>query len=275
LNQSINIDKRIIVIQTSLKKVTMMNIWDRITGKLSSPLHDQVRRLDPHIRQSLSAVVQEGFLHDDDNDDETQGHDLQAALRDSTEQLHKLQEREQFLGIRIQQYRKALEKQRDHWQAEQKRLITRKEEEEEEETIRPEDLEEQQSHRMTAVEFQQAEAALQRRWEKWQGDEDALASIIETHKVILASCERMRRTVVMLHEKEQRILQMRGDCEEFLETAAELEQASSERRTIEEEERVNVHEFDDESERNGTQHHNAEDGNCATTEDGHLEDVAV
>ncbi|GAX24914.1 hypothetical protein FisN_2Lh189 [Fistulifera solaris] len=214
-----------------------MNIWDRITGKLSST-SSRVRHLDPHVRQSWSAAVPTEFGQDDE-----ELREVQAELRQSTEQLQTIQEREQFLGIRIQQYRKALNEQRDHWRAEQDRLgrsnkVTKDEE-------RSGDPEEGQSF-MTAAEFLQAEALLQKRLEKWQADEDALASIIETHKVILASCERMRRTVLQLQEKEQRILQMRGDCVEFIETAAELEQSETGR--MEEGENAS----DDESERNGS-----------------------
>jgi hypothetical protein len=233
---------------------TMMNIWNRITGKSSS---SQARHLDPHIRQSLSDAVQEELQDDEEL------REVQEKLRQSTEQLQTIQEREQFLGIRIQQYRKALDEQRDHWRAEEERLarITKVTNIDEEKS---DDLEQQSQ--MTATEFQQAEAALQRRLEKWQADEDALTSIIETHKVILASCERMRRTVLQLQDKEHRILQMRGDCEEFVKTAAELEQ--SETRRMEERESVNA--SDVESERNGSQH-NVDDGNSSSNDD----DVAV
>lgn len=261
-----------------------MNILTRTFEKLNSPRRRQhaARNLDPHVRQALCDAVSEETAAGADALRE-----VQAELMQSNEQLKEIQEREQFLGLRTSQYRKALEEQMVLLHAEQDRLTAARkimneggegaEEEKvpkalDEEAMDPEEQTEQ-SIKMSAEELEQAEAALKRRTEKWQADEQTLSSIVETHKVILASCENMRRSILVLQEKEKQILKMRGDCQKFLETAAELEHEEEEGPERRMEEHVA-----DESERNGSQ--NSEGNQDAAevgdaSEDGHLEDVAV
>lgn len=280
-----------------------MNFLERTFGKLHSPHHrrrrqQQARHLDPIVRQSLCHVVSQETAEGADALRE-----VQAELLLSNEQLQVIQEREQFLGIRTRQYRKALDEQMVLLQAEKDRLaVARKnkekgviEEEEEEkleetldeEAMDPEQQQQQQQRPprtriLSTEELKQAEAVLHRRMEKWQADEQALSSIVETHKVILSSCENMRRSIFVLQEKEKKILKLRGDCEDFLDTAAALGQEEHDGSVRIAEQRMNEEvqsAQEDENERNGSQHNegtlDAGEVESPSEEDGHLEDVAV
>lgn len=248
-----------------------MNFLHRSLGNLYSPRRRQAANMDPTVRQSLfDAVSQETAAGADEL------REVQSELVQLKEQLNVTEEKEQFLGMRTRQYRKALDEQIVRLQAERDGLIAARKKIGGE-GVHDDSLDEEAMDReeiiMSAEELEEAEAALERRMEKWEADEDALASIIETHKHILASCENMRRSIHLLQDKEKQILKLRGDCEEFLETAAELvNEEDSPEITNERSEAPNEQTADGES--NSSQN-NASNPDPEAAEDSDLEDVAV
>lgn len=70
------------------------------------------------------------------------------------------------------------------------------------------------------AEWRKRSIDLEQRVAQWERDEDALASVLQTHKTILAECERMRRKIKELEHKRNQCRSMATDVEDFLTTAA-------------------------------------------------------
>jgi len=147
--------------------------------------------MDPIVRTALAATIQEEDLTSELQQIEAEIAQAEAALKSSLE-------KEKFLGLRSRQYRKALDARAHQLKQERASAAAAAGDDDEEE---------------------QALADWEARMEKWEKDEDALQSVIETHKKIVANCEQMRRDIKELHKKKARITNLNEQCQDFVEYA--------------------------------------------------------
>jgi hypothetical protein len=110
--------------------------------------------------------------------DENEIDTIEQELKQATKRLKELQEREEFLGLRANKYRIALEEQARHLREQEARLGRGSEDKDE-----------------------TARADLKSRLKKWAKDEIALDSIEETHGKIVIRCERMRCDIRKLERR--------------------------------------------------------------------------
>jgi hypothetical protein len=149
--------------------------------------------------------------------------EIEGELAEAEHLLLTSQGKEQFLGVRVRKYRKALDDQAEQLRRERNQLKKR-----DPETAATDggatdgvgDVDTADMDEETAEERE-----LERRMEKWEKDEDALQKIVATHKDILVYCETIRRKIRELKAKREEVSSKAQECQEFLLAAAEAEEA--------------------------------------------------
>ena len=131
---------------------------------------------------------------------------IEAEITKARKNLKQSEDKEIFLGQRSRQYRKALDERARQLKEEQALLDAQ-----------------QQSAEPNGGTMDDEEVAAQleldKKMEKWERDEDALTSIIETHKKILGHNETMRWKLKELEGKRQSCRSMIAECTDFLDAA--------------------------------------------------------
>lgn len=206
----------------------------------SNSVANRTRRLDPQVRSllrdevvaSLGNMVQSPPAQEQPQQNELD--EIDRELEHAKEQLEKFQSAEQFVGLRIYKYRRALDQQAQDLKQTKARLCeTSTITEPLVVAINTNDDEENLSHVMPpspddqgAIDEQMEE--LERKMIKWEEDDEALARVVDRHREILANVETMRRTIHDLEHKRQEILYMTQECQDFLAASAEpLEESNS------------------------------------------------
>jgi DNA repair exonuclease SbcCD ATPase subunit len=168
----------------------------------------EARRLDPIIRDALTATLQENECQTDLNEIETE-----LSLVNSN--LQQVIKKEQFLGLRSRHYRqlldsaaKSLHKEREDIKIKEREMKSEVDEE-------------------TDAAIKEMISGWERRMEKWEKDQDALQSIQATHTQILANIEEMRRTICKLEQKKATVRKLNDQCQEFIAAAAEAASTNS------------------------------------------------
>lgn len=164
-----------------------------------SSIKRKARKLDPILRDAMATDI-DAQLIEAGSLEELQ-HDLQSARQ----ALQAAVEKEIFLGQRSRHYRKILDEQAARLREEQRNMIARQQES---------DLE-------ADAALQQEADDLERRLDKWEADEDALQSIIASHRDILVEIERLRRRIDELEQQRRKLLGLREECQAFVEAAAD------------------------------------------------------
>jgi hypothetical protein len=149
--------------------------------------------LDPAVRAALTEDVSPTTT--DLQSDLAQ---IEAEIDTARQNLKTAEEKEVFLGQRSRQYRLAQDKKAHLFKEEQLRL-----------DALPDGGDEEVP----------AQAELNRKMEQWERDEDALNTVIETHKQILAHCETMRWKLKELEAKRKACRSMISECTDFIEAA--------------------------------------------------------
>ncbi|KAL7576874.1 hypothetical protein ACA910_006640 [Epithemia clementina (nom. ined.)] len=192
-------------------------------------VEQQTRTLDPAVRSALAQDIAE-----DENDLATELQQIENDLEQAKEALAKAEERETFLGQRSRQYRVALDERARTLRQEQKALeqerqqrLVDNQEDQDEEGGGDQDNDNDKNNNNDNNDDDEEKAAWRERWidleqrtAHWERDEDALTSVIQTHKTILAECERMRRKIKELESKREHCRSMATDVGDFLTAAA-------------------------------------------------------
>ena len=168
--------------------------------------------MDPVVRTALAEDLAE-----DDTRLEAELEQVEHELEQAKRTLEQAQEKETFLGQRSRQYRVALDeraRQLRNEQAELDRALQQQQQQHDNDNENGDDNDEEHAQlRERSIELEQRTA-------QWERDETALASVIQTHKSILADCERMRRKIHELEDKRRRCRSMAVEVDDFLTTAA-------------------------------------------------------
>ena len=170
----------------------------------------ETQRLDPAVRAALVDDVATATQPNDGG--HTSLPQQLQALEDEMEQaraaLRAAEEKERFLGQRSRHYRKALDARAQQLKEEQQQWQQQQQQ--------------QQNHNVDDNDDDEnpTQAALEQRLEQWERDEDALQSVMQSHKQILADCETMRWKLRDLETKRQACRAMLDDCHDFLDAAA-------------------------------------------------------
>ena len=167
-------------------------------------VRQQTQKLDPVVRRALEEEIapEETTLA-------TELEQVEAELAQAQEALASAESKEVFLGQRSRQYRLAQDEKARRLKEETKAL-----QQLEEEAV-ADMANDDEEHGGIA----ERRARLEEQMEKWERDEDALQTVIETHRHILADCESMRRTIKELEKKQKDCRGMMGETHDFLEEA--------------------------------------------------------
>ena len=164
-----------------------------------------IRQLDPTLRNALAELVR-----DDTQSLQTEWREIEAELERARQLLSDFQAKEQFLGVRTHQYRKALDRQ----------ALVLKQQQQQQQSASPSSTTEPQEELDTeAPAAPDDDDDYAERLAQWERDADALESIVQTHTDILAQCEQMRRTIQQLEIKQKKIQSMNAECHDFVEAA--------------------------------------------------------
>lgn len=137
---------------------------------------------------------------------------IEAEIATARANLKQSEEKEIFLGQRSRQYRKALDERARQLKEEQALLDAQQSA-----TASNGD-----DDNVADDEEMAAQIELDKKMEKWERDEDALTSIVETHKRILGHNETMRWRLKELEAKRQSCRSMIAQCTEFLDAADDV-----------------------------------------------------
>mmetsp|Transcript_8185 Transcript_8185/g.18385 ORF Transcript_8185/g.18385 Transcript_8185/m.18385 type:complete len:275 (-) Transcript_8185:118-942(-) len=166
-------------------------------------VRQQTKDLDPGVRTALAEEIGQ-----DEHGLETDLAQIEAELTHAKATLAEFQKKETFLGQRSRQYRLALDDRARRLAEEQRELQHQLKSNSDDD----DDIEDNALTR-------QRQQVLEERMEKWEKDEDALTTIVETHKEILANCERIRRKIKELEKKQVECRQMSNENQDFLQAA--------------------------------------------------------
>jgi len=164
------------------------------------------RHLDPVVRDALAETVQEDAVLA-----EEQLREIATELEQAVQILKEFETKEQFLGVRTRQYRKALDQQA--YELKQEAAAAKLQQE-------AEGCENEERDEEAALDYEA-------RAEKWEKDTDALEAIVKTHTQILAQCEQMRRNIKELEAKKKKIQKMNEECQDFLQEAGRQQTAAA------------------------------------------------
>lgn len=141
---------------------------------------------------------------------QTELEQIEAEIATARNNLKQSEEKEIFLGQRSRQYRKALDERARQLKEEQALLDAQQKA--------------ASSNGDEAVDDEEmaAQIELDKKMEKWERDEDALTSIVETHKKILGHNETMRWRLKELEAKRQSCRSMIAECTDFLDAAEDV-----------------------------------------------------
>ena len=166
-------------------------------------------------RQSLTEKIVQTL--DDSNDGGVGGehvnveHLLEQVEMDLTkanEQLAVLEDKEEFISVRIQKYQGLLKKQAEHLMELQERQQQQAKESENNDTDEQQQL--QQHH-------------IQEQVQKQQTHREALGKVVDTHMDILKHIKDCKRTILALEHKKHELTNVTKKCREFLVMAEEAE----------------------------------------------------
>ena len=163
-----------------------------------------IRQLDPTLRNALAELVR-----DDTQSLQTEWREIEAELERARQMLNDFQAKEQFLGVRTHQYRKALDRQ----------ALVLKQQQQQQQSASSSITEPQEERDAEAPAAPDDDDDYAERLAQWERDADALESIVQTHTDILAQCEQMRRTIQQLEIKQKKIQSMNAECHDFVEAA--------------------------------------------------------
>lgn len=168
------------------------------------------RKMDPIVRSALAETIAEENCQADLRE-------IEIELAQAVENLHEIVKKEQFLGLRSRQYRKALDAKARELHEERGKLSVRGGGDDDRE-----DGDEEE-----AALSKQLLADWESRMEQWEKDEDALQSIHDSHKQILAVCEQMRRTIGELEKRKAVLNRLNDQCQDFLAVATAAKEPSN------------------------------------------------
>jgi hypothetical protein len=172
--------------------------------------------MDPAVRSALARDVEEQVGEHGEVNVQQELATIEGEIEKAKQLLQQSEAKETFLGQRSAQYRKALDERARLLRQEQDELHARKEKLlQEVKAAATDDDEEEGNNEINTLDID-----LAKRLEAWEKDEDALTSIVETHKQILAHCEEIRRKIKELERKRAECVAMAGECRDFLDTVA-------------------------------------------------------
>jgi chromosome segregation ATPase len=215
----------------------MYTLWGYCKQRYAAnDLKSQTQSLPPETRQSLTQKIVETLNAtpnnngEENNDVEDGGASsdnvedmltkLEVELEQGNQQLQHLEDKEQFLAVRIRKYQELLKEQDDHLQ---KIKITKT---------------------TTATTSDHQQQQYQEKVDKQQKNKEALGKVLDVHLTIMKKIKDCRRTIATLEQKKHELTNITKQCRQFLVLAEEAER---------EQQMGIVNEDEDENDHNGLQ----------------------
>jgi hypothetical protein len=199
-------------------------------GVFKPSVRKTAQRMDPTVRSALARDVAEQVGGGGEVNVQQELATIEDEIIKAKQLLQQSEAKETFLGQRSAQYRKALDERARLLRQEQDEVHARKEKLLQESEAAAIDDDEEGGNITASLQEDDEEMErrdLAKRLEQWEKGEDALTSIVETHKHILAHCEEIRRKIKELERKRADCCAMAGECRDFLDTATAAANAAA------------------------------------------------
>ena len=206
----------------------MYTLWSfckqRYTADASELKTQAVESMPPEARQTLTERIVQ-TLEDGNNTDDSNTHEnnverlleeVEGDLEQANKELTTLENKEEFISLRIRKYQALLKDQDAHL----KELHERKSPQTQTDTpssCSEEEKEEEEHHR------QQQEQHYQEQVQKQQKHKEALGKVVDIHMDILKHVKDCKRTIAILEQKKYELTKVTKQCREFLVMAEEAE----------------------------------------------------
>jgi len=185
----------------------MFSLWSCFQKRYAdTDLKTQASTVPPEARQSLAEKIvqtldENGGIDGDSEKVEEMLAQVEKDLEQANQQLKSLEEKEEFISVRIAKYQLLLKQQDERLLQMQKQQQEQQQEQE------------QPSHRQR----------YQEQLDKQQANKEALGKVLDVHLGILRNVKESKRTVAVLEQKKYDLKQMTKKCRQFLITAEEVE----------------------------------------------------